>query len=89
LNDSYRVQDIKGHNSFGLYEWRGATHAPLIHSSSSIYNKKIDFKQKGGQGGDEGRIFSISPMNVGLPCILFFIFIPFDPFSRKKKNLKK
>jgi hypothetical protein len=26
---------------------RGATHALLIHPSSSIYNKKIDFKQKG------------------------------------------
>jgi hypothetical protein len=25
---------------------RGATHAPLIHLSSSIYYKKIDFKQK-------------------------------------------
>jgi hypothetical protein len=64
-----------------------------MHLSSTLHPpftiKKIDFKQKGGQGGDEGRIFSISPMNVGLPCILFFIFIPFDPFSRKKKNLKK
>jgi len=26
---------------------RGATHAPLIHLSSSIYLKKVDFKQKG------------------------------------------
>jgi hypothetical protein len=26
---------------------RGATHALLIYPSSSIYNKKIDFKQKG------------------------------------------
>jgi hypothetical protein len=29
-----------------VYLKRGATHAPLIHLSSSIYNKKIDFKQK-------------------------------------------
>jgi hypothetical protein len=70
----------------------GATHAPLIHPSSSIYNKKIDFKQKsvsdvtskapfclksiflskrGGQRGDEGRIFSISLNYFNRPQLYF------------------
>jgi hypothetical protein len=54
----------------------GCSVAPLIRPSSSIYNKKINFKPKtsetlfylksifiskrGGQMEDEGRIFSIS-----------------------------
>jgi hypothetical protein len=46
---------------------RGATHAPLIYPSSSIYNKKIDFKQKGGQGGMRGGFlaFPLSHMQHG------------------------
>jgi hypothetical protein len=42
---SYR--NCVGTTTDAIYYWRGATHAPLIHLSSSIYYKKIDFKQKG------------------------------------------
>jgi hypothetical protein len=71
----------------------GATHAPLIHPSSSIYNKKIDFKQKsvsdvtskapfclksiflskrGGQRGDEGRIYFNWCVNLNSKYVILF-----------------
>jgi hypothetical protein len=39
---------------------RGATHAPLIPLSSSLFIKQIDFNENGGMKGDEEMFFSIS-----------------------------
>jgi len=70
---SYR--NCVGTTTDAIYYWRGATHAPLIHLSSSIYYKKIDFKQKGGQREDERMIFSISLIIVVLSNISIYIWI--------------
>jgi hypothetical protein len=66
---------------------RSATHAPLIHLSSSIYFKKVDFKQKG--------VFDVTSET---PFCLKLIFLSkrggqredegrIFSISRKKKNV--